>query len=328
MPADREQPVQRADTLARPTLFGYLDQWVYVELAKAFADNASSDLRARDALLAARLDGHAAFPLSWVHYLETWKTKQDHRRRDLAAEMFRLSGFRAIAPAQALWRVEIRNAVRATFRRSDPPEPVQPFGFGAAHAHGRPLLDGELTPYGSERWVRQELALLSGPNPSEFAAEERQRRTDDQAFAVAEAAFSKTLATWRTTPRDREQRFRIHALTLFDRDFAGALIGAEVTREEYEALGPDGWEGLVAAVPTIWTLTELRRVRTADPNAPFKPTDLNDLRALAMALVYCDVVVPDKAWADMVRRTDLAVRFGTTICRTITDAADAFRAAT
>ena len=49
-------------------------------------------------------------------------------------------------------------------------------------------------------------------------------------------------------------------------DFAGALVGAGVTPEEYQALGPDGMEVLVAAVPDDLDAIELRsggpRIRT------------------------------------------------------------------
>jgi hypothetical protein len=99
-----------------------------------------------------------------------------------------------------------------------------------------------------------------------------------------------------------------------------ALIGADVSIEELEELDAEGFERLVRSIPTVWVMTELRRVRYRNPAQGFTPNDLNDLRALSTAIVYCDLVVIDKAWADAVRRTSLASDFATEVCVNLSDA--------
>lgn len=95
---------------------------------------------------------------------------------------------------------------------------------------------------------------------------------------------------------------------------AGKFVNeADISPEEFSVLGDRGLVELVEAILTVWALTELRRVRFANPEQRLAPHDLNDLRALVSALVYCDIVVTDKAWCDAVRRTDLCKQLGTVV---------------
>jgi hypothetical protein len=72
----------------------------------------------------------------------------------------------------------------------------------------------------------------------------------------------------------------------------------------------------------LWTVTELRRIRHQNPKEHFRPTDLNDLRALATALVYCDILWTDKAWTHAFQRTGLAARLGTKVVGSANQLAD------
>jgi hypothetical protein len=70
----------------------YLDQFVYVRLARAGLEKGSpEDAALRQRLLAAVASEQLSCPLSSVHYLETWRQADALRRRRLAAEMMRFS---------------------------------------------------------------------------------------------------------------------------------------------------------------------------------------------------------------------------------------------
>jgi hypothetical protein len=43
------------------------------------------------------------------------------------------------------------------------------------------------------------------------------------------------------------------------------------------------------------------------------------LREPGVELVYADVVVTEKSWSDMIRRSNLEERFGTTVLRSLVD---------
>ena len=228
--------------------------------------------------------------------------------------MFRWSGFLTVAPVSKLLPYEIDRAVRARFGRPPPSEEPTVFGSGAAHALGYEP-DAERIQMTIEQAALFELAILAGEGSSPRV------EPDGEEFAQALNTVSQRLASWRTDPEDRQRRLRVNALQEFQRDFVSALLLVGVSVEEFAMLGGEGLEALVADVPTLWTLTELRRVRYANPTQSFIRTDLNDLRALAVAIVYCDVVVADRAWVNACRRTKLAATYHTHVVPTLEEAA-------
>jgi hypothetical protein len=79
----------------------YLDQNKWIDLARVYHDKAADPaLRpVLDAALAASQNGSAAFPLSAVHYIETWKNREPQRRTRLDEFMWNLSGAGQSPPA-------------------------------------------------------------------------------------------------------------------------------------------------------------------------------------------------------------------------------------
>jgi hypothetical protein len=235
-----------------------------------------------------------------------------------------LSGFDTIAPARMLWEGEIDLALRATFGRPAECRPMQVFGFGIAHAMGMatdaaPDTTG-LTP--EQIFLAEWRILASLDGHERFVREEQERHDAELAFAKHQSSAAARLAAWQADAADKRQRFRVHAVSDFERQFFPAFLVAEIAADELGGLGGDGLEALIQRVPTIYTLTELRRVRFPDVAQGFKGTDLNDLRAISVAIPYCDIILVDKAWASAIRRTDLADRFGTLIATSVPEVAE------
>ncbi|MFP5327749.1 MAG: hypothetical protein ACLGHT_09745, partial [Acidimicrobiia bacterium] len=111
-------------------------------------------------------------------------------------------------------------------------------------------------------------------------------------------------------PRDRAAAMALQMLG--DGLFQRALVN-DVHEEVLEALRDDGPWALVQGIPTIATLAELLRLRQANIATPWKRTDFHDLRFLSVALVYCDRVSCDNAWADLARRSPLISERGVQI---------------
>lgn len=304
----------------RKTPLVYLDQFAWVALARArLRRKVPSHLRnVRRQLLLAASEGRAIFPLSLVHYLETWKQSDGRRRGELASEMALLSGFAALAPGRSIWPVEVEHALNRCFGKPSEPRPLHVLGRGAAFAFGYPDIQPDISSLTPRQQFRGEWAILASLEGN-YAKETRERIEQGRRFAEVETARSVRLKGWRSAPREKEQRFRVQTLSDFHRDVITALIANDVAISELELLGPDGLERLVGDIPTLWVLTELRRIRYANPSQGFTETDLNDLRALAVALSYCQVVVTDKAWVDAVKRTGVNGRFGSLVTHNLSD---------
>ena len=103
-------------------------------------------------------------------------------------------------------------------------------------------------------------------------------------------------------PRHSSNRlFVMLATQIVERDLISALLVNEVTPSELEALGPDGVADFLAGIPSLWATTSLRMQKHSNPNHLWDVHDLNDLKALSVAGVYCDVVVAEKSWIHFMR---------------------------
>jgi hypothetical protein len=153
----------------------YLDQFVYIRLARAgLGRGPDEDTAHHQRYLAQTLAREVRFPLG-VHYLETWRQGNPTRRRELAAEMIRLSRLNTIAPPRTVWRAETSAAVQELFGTPTPTRPVVVWGQGAAHAFGRDpatFWPTELLP-AEAAWREMVLLAGAGADSERFAAEQR-----------------------------------------------------------------------------------------------------------------------------------------------------------
>ncbi len=291
----------------------YLDQWVWIQLARTRLGRQSAiSEEVHERLVAKRLAGNASFPLSEIHYIETWKQRSFRRRSELAVEMGRLSGFDTVAPVRAIWPTELDRALHRLFGRPTSPPDLTPFGRGVSFAMAQPTRP-EIDALDNERRFLFELQMLRSPDEDRFSEENEKRSDVNEELAEAANEVSKVLKEWHVPADEKAQRFRIQTLSALDYQFFGHLIAAEIAPEDLRSLGGDELENLVGDVPTLWVLTELRRLRHRNPAQRFTSNDLNDLRALAMAVVYCDVVIADKAWVHVLNQTNLPETYGTVV---------------
>jgi hypothetical protein len=98
-----------------------------------------------------------------------------------------------------------------------------------------------------------------------------------------------------------------------------ALHRAGISEGEFMAREAVELTEFMARVHTRWAGFRLRALRHENAQQPWTDTDLNDVQALAVALVYCDVVVTEKSWTHLIRRGQLDEWFET---RVISDLAE------
>ena len=290
----------------------YLDQKDWIAVAKVRAQKPDvqhlRDVVARLVELAASRS--ISTPLSESHLYETWTIGPARQREDLAWVMTLISRRDAISPLRAIWEQEADSFFRERFGGRNDTQ-IRPFGVGVTFAmfgieHEYPSDAPE-----SEKALT-ELLVMSEPHRSSVEAAQAEWLEGWERWTDLQTKAARQLADDRRglDPRDRAAAIALQMLG--DGFFQRCLVN-NVHEEVLEALRGEGPWALVRRIPTIATLAELLRLRHANIATPWKRSDFHDLRFLSVALVYCDRVSCDKAWADLARRSSFVSARGVQI---------------
>ena len=292
----------------------YLDQNKWIDLARARLGKSREPdhLSALASVERAAAAGTAVFPLAATHYLETARGRRPGRRERLGKFMWEISGGRTLASYREIVLHELDVALTQWFPHIRP-EPLQLVSEGAKHAFGQSIRDYRL--------------------PSEYRTE-----VSDQQASVLEAAvqflIEESIITGKgpgglTMPAFRESRtdaqFAHHLRTLHDdiltlppekRD--DALVAIEVMdileplNEKLEerlippewlrTIGKEGLRKLVENMPSRRVDLQLHRQWIRNPALRPDEGHLRDWSGLGPAVAYCDIVICEKHFADLVLR--------------------------
>ncbi|MDJ0362770.1 hypothetical protein [Rhodococcus sp. H29-C3] len=327
----------RALKLSRPTV--YLDQWMWFALAKA--DHGKGDSKQTQALEAVRnaAESGVAFPLSSTTYSETLSGITDpNQRMRLARTVASLSYMRTLRAPQVLIEHQLRTAMhvqlgRPTFR----PSPIDVLGHGAhwafrGEAGGFTFSApeaGPLIPPSTLTEINQwaEFRLFAGPrddqiaplraegyNPEAAAASMSSRvdwENDLYKALEAEGLGKPSAREMRTFLQVREllhehKRPLYELLHAYNMSFEGTFSGKDIKSARRKLANfSDTVPALRIAVDLKTHLFRQEKLWTTNP--------IRDIDALAHAVPYSDVVVPDREMISLLARSKTAESFGTTI---------------
>ena len=85
------------------------------------------------------------------------------------------------------------------------------------------------------------------------------------------------------------------------------------------ASSADQLTSLLFDIPSRHVDYELQRLRHEDPEIRRDRGDLDDLAALSVAVPYCDVVVTEKMWTHLIKRSNLSGKYNTLVLRRLDD---------
>ncbi len=337
----------------RPT--AYLDQWVWIRMARAAAGkpDTPSDTKLLDDLVAAA-DAGVAFPLSWTHYIETEGIKNPRQRRDVADVMASISHFRTIRSRRDLLRNQLLVATHEKFGRPTfRPENLDPLGVGVhwafqgvektlqVHDAGGKVIDIEEFPREMRIRATQgfECQVLAGPDGKEEAV--LRERYGYKPEGTAEVGRSRL--EW-------EQEFVGLLVDTPPKDPAELRVwiqAREVTHENLELLvevfkeyglsirrltggfGDDDQEqrrqfisDFFDRLPSVRVAVDLKLAVHRNNQRGWAKNDIYDTDAMSIAVPYCAVVVTDKAAADALNRVRAGDRQGTFITAKLTALAE------
>jgi hypothetical protein len=265
-----------------------------------------------------------------MFYMELAAGATLRQRQDVAGLVREISKFDTIAnPSPEITTWELDQYFRVHHRRPRQPRAVQVFGRGYSHVFPEVPRAPTLAPKpgaepiqldpGKKNYIEQfaaqvmEMAILVGPSAGTNLPnyDRRAHRAFDDQFVAEENRFAATLQKlprrhWAAAQYMRSLVTDVEPL--IDGVLSHAAFPATVLPTSW-----DGWVAMLKELPTLWAITELKRVQHLNPGRKWERQDHSDLVALTMAVVHCDVVVFEKHWSDMARRAKLDSRNGTVL---------------
>lgn len=312
----------------------YLDQNKWVDLARA-ATGHPHGARFVDALASARAaaaSGAASFPIDIYRYLETGKRRDERSRVDVADLMLDLSKQHTMARPHALLPSEIDQALNHRFGRPERPRQQQVFGVGLRHitagAMTWPSFDPSRLPDNGtgisrgayveieriyDGFVEREL-LRRGPDVVREAGFDPSDAKFAQRFVAHENAIAAAIRERRLSGDLLELAVRASDLGDIQSAVAEALERIGMTWEAFsEQMSPSELVGFIDDLPTRYVTNVMRSVKLRQTQQKWEPNDFNDIAALPVAAVYCDVVVTEKQWIHWLRHGKVDQRYNTTL---------------
>ncbi len=312
----------------------YLDQNKWIDLARAATGHrhGARFVGALASAQAAVASGTASFPLDIYRYLETAR-RADHRSRlDVADLMFELSKQHAMARPHALLPAEIDRALNRRFGRPKDPQPHPVFGTGLRHITAGgvtlPSFDPSRLPDSGKKLSSTELITVERLF-NDLVERELLRMGPDTSRAAGFDPSSTDLAQRYV---DYENSI---AAAIRDQGLSGALLDLAVRASDLgdirpavtealerigmtwdgfiESMGPTGIWQFMDDLPTRYVTNIMRSAKLRQSEQEWEVNDFNDIVALPVAAVHCDVVVTEKQWVHRLRRGKVGQRYNTTL---------------
>jgi hypothetical protein len=330
---------------ATPLIYLDLNQWI--GLAKADSGHPDGEkLRTALEVLRAHRDGWT-YVISAPLIMELTGNLRRAQRAALGAVIEELTEFACVMPLTTIAALEFDSALRAVAPIRERFRPVPLVGRGVLQAcgmHGgirvrdrdgndvtaRARLEAPIGPEEFDRRLMQaerdlDRAVVRGPLDD---AEERElcKRGWDPSVAYASAQ--------QRAQQEREQAARLAAESRWRKGRLRDVVAARYLALEIEEIRERALAAHELRMSDLFReVSDARRftdsMRTADiwitlctakhrnVNSIWKPNDIFDMDALAVAAAYCDVVVTERHSAHVLRQAGVSERMGTVILTTI-----------
>jgi hypothetical protein len=303
----------------------HLDQWIWIELAKAEAGTNPNWLEAHKAVRAVHAKGKAMFPLSMSRIIETCRRKETVSRGRVVEYMAKTWGLNAVRPWHDMAPYEARNAVLQSLGL--PILDLRPhlYGKGMWYAFGGEFSLSWKEGASAEARAREGAikSMLNG-NDAFLLMKNDEVAAGLAALGVADVQTAKGLQEARDrdyghpdkTMRAKIAEARFMAYTMGDYLVTAltemvpdpkAWMNANIGYPGQPLPDPGKIRRVREAIPsmhTFWVLSDHRnRTRAVEPN------DIGDMD-LCLAIPYSAVVATERQWCQAARQAGLDKLYG------------------
>jgi hypothetical protein len=316
----------------------YLDQWVWIELARCYHEISPSYPKYVESctkvIESSNFDRHI-FPFSMWHIIETAKRQKKESKRKLYEFIFEVSKFNTIVPMTTILELEVRNAIlktmsvnpvdlkSAVFKKgyegcmgsemkivskdgSNKKPPTEVYEKMMSAVNDPKLMSNTLSMYdykdifSSSVWGNEKLAEdMENLRKSEYNQKDKQKKRDfsDARFFlnVIETHLSKGLSD-----------LKIDIKKYFDK-----VINSKEKANEF-----------IKLIPTGYVFHILNYEQNTNFSRPIDPNDFYDIWPISIAVPYCEIVVIEKQWANILKKHKIDNLYSTIITHKIEDLKD------
>ncbi|MDP1714208.1 MAG: hypothetical protein Q8L41_05630 [Anaerolineales bacterium] len=104
--------------------------------------------------------------------------------------------------------------------------------------------------------------------------------------------------------------------------FNNALAIYDKTIDDVISLGEEETISFIESIPTLDLETELVTMRNVHWDRMIDENDWADIRSLVIAVPYCDIVVTENFWHDLIQRSKVDKKYKTTILKNVNELLD------
>lgn len=234
-------------------------------------------------------------PLSAIHYMETARISNAGRKLRLGNVMWSLSKGHTLASYRNIIVNECEIALSRYFDNVN----IRPFkllGKGIEHAFGEVFL----RKYSREIEALIERSFLTGESPDGGKGPEYHRVKYKEQFCqhLRELPMLK-----KELPRNKWDD-ALYALAMADivEPLKEVMINSNVSPDQFGKLEKGELRSLVDAMPSRSVDVHLHRQILKNPKLSPKSGDLEDWAGLGVAVQYCDLVIGEKHFLNLVQR--------------------------
>ncbi|VVB97831.1 Uncharacterised protein [uncultured archaeon] len=311
----------------------YFDQWVYVTLLRSYKGSSPEYpkyAKICQGLIESSNDRTNKFPLSLSHLHETLKRNKLSSRKELFKFMFDLSKFSTIRPWTQVIDLEVRNAVLKSLGLKT--ENLSDFVFGdeLVHCIGGIQEFESIDPNKKVPDEIKEKIILDVFRNSELISDAFSKVKSIEhvdSFIQKNNELTQKLEVLRKkdySNPDKKMRKNISDVRFFIEIIMDPIIKAatEFTFDSQKYTqqilsSRESTINFLKLIPTAYVFHILNEARNLNSSRPIEPNDFWDIATLAISVPYCDVVVTEREWANILNKNKIGELYNTKILHKI-----------
>ena len=312
----------------------YLDQWVYVTFLRTYKGLSPEYPKYAEickGIIESSQKGINKFPFSIAHLEETLKRTKLSSRKELFKFIFDLSGFYTIRPWVQVINLEVRNAILKSLGGKPIDLSDSVFGNELGHCFGS---KAEIKSVEPNKEIPEEIKdkLYSAYKDSELMAGalctdqmidhveqliQQNKDLTDKLEGLRKKEYSHPDKNMRKNISDA--RFFIEVIR---DEFIKTVLESKLDFKRYTQhifSSKESATAFLRSIPTAYTFHVLNDACNLNTSRPIEPNDLLDICTLAIAVPYCDVVVTEREWSNILNQKKIGELYNTKIIHRIED---------